>query len=77
MTLKPAHLTEEQRKILCAVALAYRRVMRAPGEVAETRADAARKNGKRPRLPRRRRNTAGSPRRTQRIRAKYPAGSTA
>ena len=39
MTLKPAHLTEEQRKILRAVALAYRRVMRALGEVAETRAE--------------------------------------
>ena len=42
MNLKPAHLTEEQRKILRAVALAYRRVMRAPGEAAKIRADAAR-----------------------------------
>ena len=42
MALMPAHLAEEQRKILRAVTLAYRRVMRAPGQAAETRADAAR-----------------------------------
>jgi hypothetical protein len=42
MPLKPEHLPEEQRKILRAVALAYRRVMRAPEEPALTRADAAR-----------------------------------
>jgi hypothetical protein len=38
----PSHLTEEQHKILRAVALSYRRVMRAPSEAAETRADSAR-----------------------------------
>jgi hypothetical protein len=42
MTLKPGHLAEEQREILRAVALAYRRVMRAPQEPAATRAEAAR-----------------------------------
>jgi hypothetical protein len=42
MTLMPGHLAEEQRKILQAVALAYRRVMRAPEEPALTRAHAAR-----------------------------------
>jgi hypothetical protein len=42
MTLTPAHLPEEQRKILRAVALAYRRVMRAPEEPAATRAEEAR-----------------------------------
>jgi hypothetical protein len=42
MTLTPAHLPEEQRKILRAVALAYRRVMRAPAEPALTRAEEAR-----------------------------------
>lgn len=42
MTLKPAHLPEEQRKVLCAVALAYRQVMRAPDEPALIRSDAAR-----------------------------------
>jgi hypothetical protein len=42
MTLMPGHLAEEQRKILRAVALAYRRVMRAPEEPNLTRADAAR-----------------------------------
>jgi hypothetical protein len=42
MTLTPGHLPEEQRKILRAVALAYRRVMRAPEDPALTRADAAR-----------------------------------
>jgi hypothetical protein len=38
MTLRPGHLLEEQRKILRAVALAYRRVMRAPSEPGATRA---------------------------------------
>jgi hypothetical protein len=42
MTLKPEHLTEEHRKILRAVALAYRRVMRAPQKPAATRAEEAR-----------------------------------
>ena len=42
MTLKPDHLSEEQRKILRAVALAYRRVMRAPAEPVLTRAEEAR-----------------------------------
>jgi hypothetical protein len=42
MTLMPGHLAEEQRKILRAVALAYRRVMRAPEEPALTRAEEAR-----------------------------------
>jgi len=47
MTLKPEHLAEDQRKILRAVALAYRRVMRAPEEPTLTRADAARPAQKR------------------------------
>ena len=42
MTLMPAHLTEDQREIWRAVALAYRRVMRAPGEIGETRAEISR-----------------------------------
>jgi hypothetical protein len=42
MTLKPRHLTGDQRKILRAVALAYRRVMWAPAERHLTRAEAAR-----------------------------------
>ena len=41
MTLTPGHLAEEQRNILRAVALAYRRVMRAPEEPALTRAKEA------------------------------------
>ena len=44
MTLRLGHLPEEQRKILRAVALAYRRVMRAP---AEPRADISRRDQKR------------------------------
>jgi hypothetical protein len=40
--LRVWYLAEEQRKILRAVALAYRRVMRAPAGPASTRADAAR-----------------------------------
>jgi len=42
MTLTPGHLPEEQRKILRAVALAYRRVMRGAEEPAATRAEEAR-----------------------------------
>lgn len=42
MTLMPGHLPEEQRNILRAVALAYRRVMRSPEEPAATRAEEAR-----------------------------------
>jgi hypothetical protein len=42
MTLTPGHLAEEQRKVLRAVALAYRRVMRAREEPAATRAEEAR-----------------------------------
>jgi hypothetical protein len=41
-SMKPGRLPEEQRKILRAVSLAYRRAMRAPEEPALTRADAAR-----------------------------------
>jgi hypothetical protein len=37
MTLRPEHLAGEQRKILRAVALAYRRVKRTPEEPALTR----------------------------------------
>jgi len=47
MTLMPGHLSEEQQKILRPVALAYRRVMRAPKEPAATRAEAARRAQKR------------------------------
>jgi len=47
MTLTPGHLPEEQRKILRAVALAYRRVMRAPVEPASTRAEISRRDQKR------------------------------
>jgi hypothetical protein len=47
MTLMPGHLPEEQRKILRAVALAYRRVMRAPQEPAVTRAEISRRDQKR------------------------------
>src|SRR5215467_8006061 len=39
MTLTSGHLPEEQRKILRAVALACRRVMRAPTPPAATRAE--------------------------------------
>jgi hypothetical protein len=42
MTVMPGHLPEEQRKILREVALAYRRVMRAPQKPAATRAEEAR-----------------------------------
>jgi hypothetical protein len=47
MTLSPGHLTDEQRNILRAVALAYRRVMRAPPEPAATRAEISRRDQKR------------------------------
>jgi hypothetical protein len=47
MTLTPGHLLEEHRKILRAVALAYRRVMRAPAEPAATRAEISRRDQKR------------------------------
>ncbi|MFL5268379.1 MAG: hypothetical protein ACJ8AH_17600 [Stellaceae bacterium] len=49
MTLTPGHLPEEQQKILRAVALAYRRVMRAPAQVAESRAEISRRDQKRQR----------------------------
>src|SRR5690349_23226202 len=42
MTLMPGHLAEDQQKILRAVALAYRRVMREPQEPAATRDEEAR-----------------------------------
>jgi hypothetical protein len=44
MTLMPGHLLDEQRKILREVALAYRRVMRAPQEPAVTRAEISRRD---------------------------------
>lgn len=47
MTLTPGHLPEEQQKILRAVALAYRRVMRAPTGAAATRAEISRRDQKR------------------------------
>jgi hypothetical protein len=47
VTLMPGHLTQEQQKILRAVALAYRRVIRAPAEPAETRAEISRRDQKR------------------------------
>ena len=40
-SITPGHLTNAQRKILRAVALAYRRVMRAPREPAAIRAEEA------------------------------------
>jgi len=46
-SLKPEHLADEQRKILRPVALAYRRVMRAPAEAAVTRAEISRRDQKR------------------------------
>jgi len=45
-TLTPSHLAEEHRKILRAVALAYRRVMRAPAEPGATRAEISRRDQK-------------------------------
>jgi hypothetical protein len=47
MTLTVWHLTDEQRKIVRAVALAYRRVMRAPAEPAATRGEISRRDQKR------------------------------
>jgi hypothetical protein len=47
MTLVPGHLAEEQRKVLREVALAYRRVIRAPQESAVTRAEISRRDQKR------------------------------
>jgi hypothetical protein len=47
MTLTLGHLTEEQRKILRAVVLAYRRVMRAPVDPAATRAEISQRDQKR------------------------------
>ena len=47
VTLVPGHLPEEQQKILRAVALAYRRVMRSPREPASTRGEIARRDQKR------------------------------
>ena len=44
MTLVPGRLAEEQRKVLREVALAYRRVMRAPAEPAVTRAEISRRD---------------------------------
>jgi hypothetical protein len=54
-TIKPGHLDDEQREILRSVALAYRRVMRAPYEPAATRAEVSRgiKNVRLKRWPRR------------------------
>jgi len=49
VTLVPGHLTGDQRQILRAVALAYRRVIRAPAEPAETRAEISRRDQKRQR----------------------------
>jgi hypothetical protein len=45
--LTPGHLPEDQQKILRAVALAYRRVMRAPTGAAMTRAEISRRDQKR------------------------------
>jgi hypothetical protein len=47
MTLKPAHFPEEDRNILRAVALAYRRVKRAPLEPAMTRGETSRRDQQR------------------------------
>jgi hypothetical protein len=47
MSITPGHLPEEQREILRAVALAYRRVMRAPQEPAVTRAEISGRDQKR------------------------------
>jgi hypothetical protein len=47
VTLVPGHVSKEQQKILRAVALAYRRVMRAAREAASTRAEIARRDQKR------------------------------
>ena len=47
MTLLPGHFVEEQQNVLREVALAYRRVMRAPQEPAVTRAEISRRDQKR------------------------------
>jgi hypothetical protein len=47
VTLTPGHLPEEQQQILRAVALAYRRVMRASVGAAATRAEILRRDQKR------------------------------
>jgi hypothetical protein len=47
MSIQPGHLPEEQRKVLREVALAYRRVIRAPQEPAVTRAEISRRGQKR------------------------------
>ena len=47
MTLTPGHLPEEQREVVRAVALAYRRVMRAPAGPAVTRTEISRRDQKR------------------------------
>jgi hypothetical protein len=44
MTLLPGHFAEEQQNVLREVALAYRRVMRAPQEPAVTRAEISRRD---------------------------------
>jgi hypothetical protein len=61
MTIRPGHLTADQRKMLRAVALAYRRVMKAPAEPAANRAEEARRAQKRQTdaLPRRPQNIGG------------------
>lgn len=46
MTLTPGHLSEEEQKILPAVAPAYRSVIRAPVGVATTRAEVSRRDQK-------------------------------
>jgi len=47
MTLMPRHFDEEQWRVLREVALAYRRVMRAPKAPAETRAEISLRDQKR------------------------------
>jgi hypothetical protein len=47
MTLVPGHFPEEQQEVLREVALAYRRVMRAPLEPAVTPAEISRRDQKR------------------------------
>jgi hypothetical protein len=47
MTLTTGHLPEEQRKVLRAVALVYRRVIREPKEPATPRAEISRRDQKR------------------------------
>jgi hypothetical protein len=47
VTLTPGHLTNDQQKLVRAVALAYRRVTRASAEAAVTRAQILRRDQKR------------------------------